>query len=183
MPRGGQSDNPDVAAAELATFQCVERGHLEQAAATVAEFEARQPVPRGMGVDWRNRNLDRDVFALEAIMHDCIEIVAGCNENALRAVRLGAAVAFLWGRCPPRRIWLRRDLDTGTDATADEMALSLVMHAFSRLQWLGEEQARCIRAGASRLDSEIIARERAARPSAASSSTHQATGLDTAHAR
>lgn len=120
---------PELAAAEDSVLRCLADGDYARAVLTVAKYEAAQPMPRGMGVDWNNPNVEGDVAALRSIMHGPYETTA--------AVRTAAAMCFLWGASSPRRRWLSRE------ANGDADAKRLVLRAFEACQ---EENYRVAKA-------------------------------------
>lgn len=126
------SPDPVRADAEQATFDNLKFGDFKSASVSVAEFQAKQPVPSGLGVDWENHKPGRDVAALESIFLHVPGILGELRTEAVEPLRLGAGMIFLWGHAPPRRIWLLHDLDTGTQLSADNAALMFVFYAYGR---------------------------------------------------
>lgn len=111
---------PELAAAESAVLRCLEARQYEEAARVVANYESAQPVPRGIGVDWRNPDLSGDVAALRSILDEC--------DSPPPDVRTAAAMMYLWGVSRPYRRWLSRE------AGGDAAATRLVLRAFEARQ-------------------------------------------------
>lgn len=119
---------PQLAAAEAAVIRCLAEHKHEDAARIVALYEADQPVPRGIGVDWRNLDLRSDVTALRSIF--------GGDDGATDAIRTAAALMYLWGVSRPYRRWLPRE------ANGDTEAAKLVLRAFDIRQAESLQHAR-----------------------------------------
>jgi hypothetical protein len=125
--------SPERAAAEEIVRGALLAGRFLDASLAVAEFEAKQPTPRGIGVDWIRHDPARDVGALTAIFARVPGILKGITDDALESVRFAAAMQFLWGGA--RRRWLDRTLGTGTRFNADTAARMFVffgMHLRAR---------------------------------------------------
>jgi len=96
------------------------RGDYAAASRAVAAYEAKQPVPRGMGIDWNYPDVDGNEKVLVAIANGKPRILAKLTEEQLASLRLPAAMMYLWGtnrgdRWLPRqsgRVYGRFDADT-----------------------------------------------------------------------
>jgi len=115
---------PELALAEDETLACLARRHFKGAALAVAAYEARQPASRGIGIDWKNYDSRGAVDGLSAIY----------AASAFPPIQAAAAMMYLWGASRPRRRWLARDAETGTDKTGDQAALALVFGAYKAQQ-------------------------------------------------
>lgn len=115
---------PELARAEEETLACLARRDFKGAALAVAAYAARQPAARGIGIDWKNYDSRGAIDGLSAIY----------AANGLPPIQDAAAMMYLWGASRPRRRWLARDIETGTDETGDKAALALVFLAFKAQQ-------------------------------------------------
>jgi hypothetical protein len=91
----------------------------------IAAYEAKQPVPRGMGIDWTTHDGSGEVAGLTSIY----------AASADTAVRDAAAQMYLWGVSKPYRRWLAREV--GGDGRAHEMVIA----AYKAQQAFYDEQA------------------------------------------
>ena len=119
---------PELAAAEAAVLERLANRDLEGAARVVAAYESRQPVPRGIGVNWNKPDVAGDVAALRSIFDS--------NENPVISIRTAAAMMYLWGVSKPFRRWLARE------ANGDAEATKLVLRAYATRQAAAFERAR-----------------------------------------
>lgn len=101
---------------------------FSRAAEVVADFEASQVFPRGLGIDWSSYGGESDVEDLNAIFGRTPGILKGIDEDRLERLRLAAAIMHLWGtnRASP---WLPDDFKTGIHLQRDTAARMLVFHA------------------------------------------------------
>jgi hypothetical protein len=107
---------PELAVAEAAVLRCLAERKYKDAAQVVASYEAKQPVPRGINVDWRKPDLSGDAVALRSI---CDGPAGATNE-----IHTAAAMMYLLGVSKPYRRWLSRE------ANGDAEAIKLVLRAF-----------------------------------------------------
>jgi len=103
---------------------------FREAALAVAAFEARQPLPRGIGINWEKYDPTHSVVALEGIFSNVPGILRGVEPSALDTLRFAAAMMLLWGSGKPRRSWIARDFATGTRFTGDQAARMLLFAGF-----------------------------------------------------
>lgn len=101
LPGFGSDTEAKRAAAEVEAREALAGRDLRRASLAVARFEASQPVPRGMGVDWSRYDPEPDVAALSALFERWPRLLAFVPEESRDALRLVAAETFLWGRSRP----------------------------------------------------------------------------------
>jgi hypothetical protein len=112
-----------LAIAEDATLASLEQRNYADACRVVAIYEAKRPIPRGIGVRWEQKAHDRNpsqAVALRSIFET--------PSPAADDVRMAAAMMFLWGASSPRRRWLARERN------GDALALQLVLSAYAALR-------------------------------------------------
>jgi len=85
------------AATEAKVLDLLGAGRLEDAARTVASFEAQQVFARGMGIDWNRYDPSRDVAVLKSIFSAKPRILGRLPDESWQLLRLGAAQMHLWG--------------------------------------------------------------------------------------
>lgn len=103
-------------------------GQYREASRIVAEYEAKQAVPRGIGIDWKRYDPNRDVPGLTAIYTSIPAILHGVRDDALPSLRFAAAMKYLWGGFFRR--WLDRSLVTGTRFSADTAVRMILFFAW-----------------------------------------------------
>lgn len=86
--------------AEDSCINALHRGELAQACQIVRRFEARQPIPRGMGVDWSNPDISHELGLLVALFQNKPPSTAPLTTIA-------AAMGLLWGTGPEK--WLPKE--------------------------------------------------------------------------
>lgn len=86
--------------AEDSCIDALHRGELAQACQIVRRFEARQPIPRGMGVDWSNPDISHELGLLVALFQNTLPSTAPLTTIA-------AAMSLLWGTGPEK--WLPKE--------------------------------------------------------------------------
>ena len=82
---------------EQKVFALLSRQEFFDAAQTVAEYEAAQVFPRGLGIDWKTYNFTSDVHDLERIFSQPPAILKDIDQSKLEPLRIAAAMAYLWG--------------------------------------------------------------------------------------
>lgn len=110
----------ELAAVEGRVLTCLRTRDFDGAVRALAAYEAAQPRPRGIGVDWSRA--DRLVPGLSA------GLTAIYSADTREEIREGAAMTYLWGTGRPRRRWLAADLH------ADALAQRLVLDAYAAQQ-------------------------------------------------
>lgn len=104
------------------------------AALAVANYEARQPSPRGIGIDWTRYDATRDVAQLRTIFGPPPGILRGVSTESLPLLRRAAGMLLLLGQRAVRRAWLPRTTDTGLRYSPDTAALMFLFAARHRAQ-------------------------------------------------
>jgi hypothetical protein len=111
---------------EHAALTALRSRSLKEACQIVFEFESKQPLPRGIGVDWSRTDYSRELGMLEEIFSQ----PEGNNEELL-----AAAQAVLWGTSPtaflPKRTEPRRR-KTPEEKAAELEAQKKAMRASQR---------------------------------------------------
>lgn len=92
------------------------------------QYEASQVFPRGLGIDWKNYDVESEVELLKAIFERTPGILKHIEENRLSELRLAAAMMQLWGTNTARR-WLADDFETGIRLDSDAACRMLIFHA------------------------------------------------------
>ena len=95
---------------EQEVLEHLNRRKFKEASMTVATYEAEQVFPRGLGIDWKYHNPDRDIEMLNLIFRSKPKIIAKLGDDKLPALRLGAGMMALWGRNSAKE-WLPADFD------------------------------------------------------------------------
>jgi hypothetical protein len=86
------------AAAEAETREALVARDFRRACRAVALFEASQPFPRGMEMDWSHYDPEPDVVALSAAFERWPHLLAFVPGDSRDAFRIAAAETYLWGR-------------------------------------------------------------------------------------
>jgi hypothetical protein len=111
---------------EQAVLTALRSRSLKEACRIVFEFESKQPLPRGIGVDWSRTDYSRELGMLEEVFSQ----PAGKEEEVL-----AAAQALLWGTAPtaflPKRTEPRRR-KTPEEKAAELEAQKKAMRASQR---------------------------------------------------
>lgn len=111
---------------EQAVLNALRARSLNEACRIVFDFESKQPLPRGIGVDWSRTHYSRELGMLEEIFNQ----TTGTEEELL-----AAAQALLWGTSPtaflPKRPEPRRR-KTPEEKTAELEARKNAMRASQR---------------------------------------------------
>jgi hypothetical protein len=71
---------------------------FEAASVLVAAYEASRPLPRGLGIDWRNHDTARDVAILQAIWTSTPKILSRLDNDRVTALRVVASNGLPAGR-------------------------------------------------------------------------------------
>ncbi len=130
MPRTLKPPSTERAAAEDEVSHALAARDFRAASAAVATYEAKQPVARGMGIDWKNHNPTNDILVLEAIYSHIPTILTGVLPQAVEPLRFAAAMMYLWGG--HKRRWLPIDLPNGTHLRADAASRMFLFYGYSQ---------------------------------------------------
>jgi hypothetical protein len=103
---------------------------FKEASLAVAEYEAPQVFARGVGVDWKHYNPNRDIQILQNIYENKPQILNRLDDSKLDSLRLGAAMMLLWGTSKATK-WIPADFETDLSMDADVAARMLLFNAQS----------------------------------------------------
>lgn len=103
---------------------------FNEASLAVATYEARQVFARGVGVDWKHYNPNRDVQILQDVYENRPQILNKLDDSKLDSLRLGAAMMLLWGANKATR-WIPADFSTGLSMDTDVAARMVLFNAQS----------------------------------------------------
>lgn len=115
-------------AAETHSFEQLRARDFSGASLTVANFEAGQVRPRGVGIDWSKHNTSGDVAMLKGIFERRPKILGGLAEGQWEPLRIGAAMMHLWGTSRASR-WLPEGLTGHGKFDNDTAARMLLFNA------------------------------------------------------
>jgi hypothetical protein len=125
---------------EGADASCLEQlrlGDLSGASTTVAQFEAKQVFPRGLGVDWTNPDMVGNIGLLDGIFEARPKILAGLEESDWAPLRVAAAMMHLWGTNRASQ-WLPANfvgIPKFDHDTAARMILFFAQHRANAASW------------------------------------------------
>lgn len=103
---------------------------FKEASLTVANYEAGQVFQRGIGVDWKHFNPNRDIEILQYIYRYKPEILNKLEDTKLASLRPAAGMMLLWGESKATR-WIPKDFETGLSMYNDVAARMLLFNAQS----------------------------------------------------
>lgn len=95
---------------------------------TVAQYEASQVFPRGMGIDWKDYDGAADVEGLNMIFTLNPAILKSMGDHKIDQIRIATAMMFLWGKNTARQ-WLSDDFETGIHFDEDTACRMLLFNA------------------------------------------------------
>lgn len=128
-------------AAELDVLGLLARREFSKAVRILAQYEASQVFPRGLGIDWKNYDVESGVESLITIFERTPGILKEIEENRLDKLRIAAAMMQLWGTNTARR-WLPDDFETGIRLDSDAACRMFVFHAAHLRNMAGYKEAR-----------------------------------------
>jgi hypothetical protein len=105
---------------------------FKEACTLVASFEAKQPIPRGLNIDWNSYDPTRDVEMLTLIFGRGPKILSHVGKQQLTQLCIAAGMMHLWGTNQAEE-WLPLDLKTGLVMDDDSAARMLIYHAAHQL--------------------------------------------------
>lgn len=114
--------------AERAVLDLLRRKEFSEAVRIVAQYEASQVFPRGLGIDWKNYDVESGAESLKLIFERTPGILKGMEEEQLGELRRAAAMMELWGTNTARH-WLPDDFETRIHLDGDAASQMLVFHA------------------------------------------------------
>lgn len=116
------------AAAERDVLNLLARREFSKAIRVVAQYEASQVFPRGLGIDWNNYDDTSGIESLKAIFDTTPAILRSMEENRLSQLRLAASMMQLWGTYTAGQ-WLSDDFESGIHLDSDAASRMFVFHA------------------------------------------------------
>ena len=130
------------------TESALRGGRYKDACITVSSFEASQVFPRGVGIDWKRYDAERDVEILDEIAAYSPTGHRSIPQSIIPSLRIGAGMMNLWGESNPLK-WL-----TGSEREFAHGAQIMLHAAISKVnlrQWkrLGFRQVRLLSSGRS----------------------------------
>jgi hypothetical protein len=111
--------------AEKKVLDYLAKRMFKEATMAVAEYETKQALPRGMGIDWKHYNPKRDIEILTNIFGTKPEILTKLDDSKLEYLRIGAAMMLLWGVNTPEK-WLPDDFETNLTMDSEGVARMLL---------------------------------------------------------
>ncbi len=115
--------------AEQEVLLALENKEFSRAAKIVADYEAAQVFPRGIGIDWNKYDTNADVRSLEVIFNETPGILKGMQQAQLQKLRVAAAMMHLWGTNRARP-WLPDGFETGIHLDADSATSMIVSYCW-----------------------------------------------------
>ena len=115
--------------AEKHAMEALKKHKWEQACQIIADYEAAQVFPRGMNMDWKKYNSQRDLQMLSVIFEKTPKILIKVSKENLQYLRIAAALMYLWGTNDAKK-WLPQDFNAGLAMDTDASARMLVFHSY-----------------------------------------------------
>lgn len=122
---------------EMQVMEYIRKRMFREASLTVSAYEAKQIFPRGMGIDWKNYDANRDVETINIIFSSKPKILSKLSDDKSDNLRQGAAMMLLWGTNTAQE-WLPSEFETGLSFdvnTAARMFLFYARHKISLEQY------------------------------------------------
>ncbi len=116
------------------SLELMRAGQFREAAYVVANFEARQVFSRGLGIDWEEHDLTRDVAILAVIFEGKPKILDGLPEEERGPLRVAAAMMYLWGKNDLTMGWLPDGFSTNLRFDNNTAARMILFHAQHQVQ-------------------------------------------------
>jgi len=138
-----KADRENKEIAERTVYNLLERQDFLGAVHVMAQYEASQEYPRGVGIDWGNYDGALMVEALKTIFNSTPVIINIIEENQLNQIRLAAGMMRLWGARTAQR-WMPEGIDTATLDAWNDASRMLDFHAshLGRMQMFKEVGVR-----------------------------------------
>ncbi len=131
---------------EMQVMEYIRKRMFQEASLAVAAFEAEQVFPRGMGIDWKHHNPNRDIEMMKTIFSSKPKILSKLGDDKLDNLRQGAAMMALWGKNSAKG-WLPSDFETESSFdinTAARMFLFYATHKISLEQYRNSGVVKCV---------------------------------------
>ncbi|MCU7866030.1 MAG: hypothetical protein KZQ92_18875 [Candidatus Thiodiazotropha sp. (ex Lucinoma borealis)] len=114
--------------AENEVLNLLENRSFKKSVKVVAEYEASQVFPRGLGIEWSSYSGESDIEILNTIFRRMPGILKSVDEGRLENLHIAAAMMHLWGTNRASQ-WLPDDFETGIYMERDAAARMLVFYA------------------------------------------------------
>ncbi len=101
---------------------------FKEASLVVANYETEQVFPRGMGIDWKHHDTQRDIQELTAIYKNKPQILSKLDDAKLPFLRIAAAMMYLCGENTAAK-WIPPDFESGLSMDNDAAARMLLFNA------------------------------------------------------
>jgi len=113
---------------EKQVLEYLTKRKFKEASLIVAAYEAKQSRPRGIGIDWKHYNTNRDIAMLSIIFRSKPKILVQLKNEKFEALRIAAAMMALLGENRAKK-WLPYDFKTDLPFDNDTAARMLFFHA------------------------------------------------------
>jgi hypothetical protein len=120
-------------AALTSSFELVQKRDFKNASLVVAEHEAKQVFPRGVGIDWSEHDPSRDVRVASLIFESRPAILSELTPADWDPLRVATSMMQLWGEASVSR-WLPESFVGLGRFDADTAARMLLFHAQHKLR-------------------------------------------------
>ena len=118
---------------EQQVIETIRKRKFKDASLLVATFESVQIFPRGMGIDWKNYNPNRDVSILKNIFSGIPKQLASVDRENLGQLNVAAAMMHLWGTNHGKE-WLSSETIDGLTFDNDVALRMIVSYAMYRYE-------------------------------------------------
>ncbi len=118
--------------AKRSTFEALLSKRFENACGIMVKFEAAQPIPRGMGIDWNHHEPSHEVSTLMIISTARPKILGEMPEPVLEPLRLVASMAVLWGTHTESK-WLPANYEIVSRFDVETAARMILFYAQNQL--------------------------------------------------
>jgi hypothetical protein len=116
------------AKAEDDIHQHLEKRELSEAMHVVYDYEKASVFPRGLNIDWDSKDISDEITMVGEILEQTPRILANMESNRLSALRIPAAMMYLWGTNRASS-WLDKDFETGITLDGDSACRMLLFFA------------------------------------------------------
>lgn len=106
---------------------------FREACIAVANYEAEQIFPRGMGIDWKKYDPTGQIKLLNFIFNDKPQMLSKIEDTKLEPLRIAAAMMGLWGVITAKK-WLPDSFEIGIQMDNERAARLLFFHASMKEQ-------------------------------------------------
>jgi len=116
---------------EMEVLEYIKKRKFKDASVAVAAYESEQVFPRGLGIDWKHHNTNRDREMMNTIFSNTPKILSKLRDNKLDLLRQGTAMMSLWGKNTAKE-WLPPDFSTEFSFDVDTAARMFLFHAIHK---------------------------------------------------